>query len=68
MREIVSEADAERERFPGSPTVRVGGIEVAPAPGEPPALACRVYHLRDGRPSPVPDPLDVRDAIEEATR
>lgn len=68
MREVDTEADAERERFVGSPTIRIGGVEVAPDPGEPIGLTCRVYRTRDGRVSPLPDPQDIRDAIEEATR
>jgi hypothetical protein len=66
MREIETEGDAESHAFIGSPTIRIGGEEVAPAPGEPAALTCRVYHLRDGRVSPVPDPEDVRDAVRRA--
>lgn len=68
MREVGTEADAERERFVGSPTIRIGGVEVAPEPGEPVGLTCRVYRTRDGRVSPLPDPHDIRAAIEEATR
>jgi hypothetical protein len=29
-------------------------------------LTCRVYRLRDGRFSPVPDPDDLRDALRRA--
>ena len=36
---------------------------VPPGPGEPLGLACRVYRLRDGRVSPVPDPADVRERL-----
>lgn len=66
LREVSTDADAERERFIGSPTIRVDGIEVAPAEGEPVGLSCRVYHLRDGRVSPVPDRQDIRDAVRRA--
>jgi len=65
--EIETEDDAQRERFVGSPTIRIGGVEVAPEPGEPVGLNCRVYRLQDGRTSPTPDPQDIRDAIREAT-
>jgi hypothetical protein len=42
----------------------VGGTDIlAPGPGEPAGLTCRVYRRRDGRPSPTPDPLDLRDAL-----
>jgi len=68
MREIGTESEAQRERFTGSPTIRVGGIEVAPEEGEPAGLACRIYHTRDGHVSPVPDPEDIHRAIEEATK
>jgi hypothetical protein len=62
--EIVSDEQAERERFFGSPTIRLDGEDVVP-PGEadPVGLSCRVYRLRDGRPSPNPDVEDVRDAV-----
>ena len=66
LREVSTDADAERERFIGSPTIRVDGIEVAPADGEPVGLSCRVYRLRDGRVSPVPDREDIRDAVRQA--
>ncbi len=64
---IGTEDDAQRERFVGSPTIRIGGVEVAPAQGEPVGLNCRVYRLRDGSVSPTPDPQDIREAIREAT-
>jgi hypothetical protein len=64
LREIETNEQAERERFPGSPTIRLDGRDIVPANGEPVGLACRVYKLRDGRFSPIPDPDDVRDALE----
>ena len=64
MREVESDEQAERERFPGSPTIRVDGEDLLPhGEGRPSGLTCRVYRLRDGRPSPTPDPADVQDAI-----
>jgi hypothetical protein len=66
MEEIRTEADARRASFVGSPTIVVDGVEVAPEPGEPVGLTCRVYHLRDGRVSPTPDPEDIRAAIRSA--
>ena len=63
--EIVSDADAERERFVGSPTIRVDGRDVFEA-DEPPSLTCRVYRLPDGRFSPTPDPALLRAALERA--
>ena len=64
--EIRDDADAAREHFTGSPTVRIDGRDVVPSPGEPVQLACRVYRRRDGRISPVPDPDDLRDALRRA--
>jgi hypothetical protein len=63
--EIDGEEAAARERFVGSPTIRVNGTDVQPdmAADEPVGLNCRVYRRRDGRVSPLPDPLDVRAAL-----
>jgi hypothetical protein len=64
---IDSEEDAVRERFAGSPTFRVDGVELlTPGPDEPRGLTCRLYRLRDGRASPTPDPADLRDALAAA--
>ena len=65
---IDSEEDAARERFPGSPTIRVDGKDVLPGGEEPAALTCRLYTLRDGRASPTPDPADLREALAAAIR
>jgi hypothetical protein len=64
--EINTDADAERERFVGSPTIRVDGRDLQSPDDEPVGLTCRVYRLRDGRTSPVPDRADVRAALAEA--
>jgi hypothetical protein len=61
-----TDGDAERERFVGSPTIRIDGTDVQPPVDEPTALTCRVYRTRDGRFSPVPDPDDLRDAVRRA--
>ena len=66
VREIDTEDAADAERFTGSPTIRVDGADVQDAAAEPTALTCRVYHRRDGRVSPVPDPDDLRDALRAA--
>jgi hypothetical protein len=80
VREVRTEAEAAAERFLGSPTIRVDGADVANAGrqagvgdvlivdprDEPSALTCRVFHRRDGRVSPTPDPDDVRDALRQA--
>lgn len=66
VREIQTQDEARRERFVGSPTIRIDGVDVQPQGEEPFGLTCRVYHRRDGRISPTPDPADVRDALVAA--
>jgi hypothetical protein len=62
--EVESDEQARSERFPGSPTVRLDGVDVVPpAETEPFSLTCRVYRLRDGRISATPDPEDLREAV-----
>ncbi len=65
LREIRTHAEAVEHAFPGSPTIRIDGRDVDPEGAtHSPALACRVYRLPDGRPSPVPS----RAQLEEALR
>jgi hypothetical protein len=66
VREVDTDRLADRERFVGSPTIRIDGADVQDPGDEPAGLTCRVYHRRDGRVSPVPDPADVRDALRTA--
>jgi hypothetical protein len=48
---VEEEAVARRLRFPGSPTVRVSGVDVEPG-GQPAfGLACRLYADGTGLPS-----------------
>ncbi|MGD0166206.1 MAG: thioredoxin family protein [Gaiellaceae bacterium] len=65
LMEITSDEEAERLRFPGSPTIRVDGRDVDPEGAKArPSLSCRIYHLPDGRVSPIPS----RDQLEAALR
>jgi hypothetical protein len=66
VRHIASDDAADGERFVGSPTIRIDGVDVSDPGDEPVGLTCRVYYLRDGRVSAVPDPDDVRDALRRA--
>ena len=62
--EVATDEAAEQQSFVGSPTVRIDGRDVQPPEaGEPIGLTCRVYHLRDGRISPLPDPEDIKEAL-----
>jgi hypothetical protein len=67
LREVESDEQAARERFPGSPTIRIDGEDVVP-PGEAQrwSLTCRVYRRRDGTISPLPDPADIRAGLRAA--
>jgi hypothetical protein len=68
VREVSTDADAEREEFVGSPTIRVDGRDVQPLPDEPIGLSCRVYRLGDGRISPLPDRDEVRQTLADAMK
>lgn len=63
VRQVETEEAASRQGFVGSPTIRVNGEDIQPPHGEPSGLTCRVYRLRDGRISPLPDRADVREAL-----
>jgi hypothetical protein len=63
MREVHTHEEAVELSFPGSPTIRVDGVDVDPAgAGTPPSLSCRVYRSANGRVSPIPS----REQLEEA--
>ena len=66
--EVTTNEEAERLGFPGSPTIRVDGRDVDQR-GESarPALTCRIYHLPDGRVSPVPPRKQVEKALSSAS-
>ncbi len=64
-REIVSHEDAVDARFPGSPTIRVDGIDIDPTGADSRyALTCRIYRLPDGRVSPVPSSQQLQEAFQ----
>ena len=65
VREVTSDEEASKLRFPGSPTIRIEGRDIDPIGSEArPALTCRIYRPPDGRVSPVPS----REQLEEALR
>lgn len=64
---VETEEQAEALRFPGSPTIRFNGKDIVPMPeGTRFFLTCRVYHLEDGRVSPLPSKEMIRRALREA--
>ncbi len=65
VHEVETAEDAAAEQFVGSPTIRVGGRDIQPPADAATGLTCRVYKLRDGRISAIPDPADIREALIE---
>jgi hypothetical protein len=67
--EVLTDSDAERLAFPGSPTIRVNGVDIDPdgAAQMGTALTCRIYRLPDGRFSPVPSKEMIRQALAGET-
>lgn len=66
LREIADDAQARRERFLGSPTVRVDGRDIDPGAADRTdyGLKCRLYRSRDGLTGLPPDGW-MLDAIGE---
>jgi hypothetical protein len=65
LREIRDEAEAEASGFVGSPTILVDGRDIDDPGAVPTGLTCRVYRLRDGRISALPDPADIAAALTD---
>ena len=63
MQHVETDGEAGELRFVGSPTIRIDGEDIVPPGDEPTGLTCRIYRLRDGRVSPLPDPADLREAF-----
>jgi len=68
VHEVLDDDEAERRRFPGSPTYLIAGADLAPLPEGIPfaAEACRPYSLPDGRIGPLPDRAQLADALRSA--
>jgi hypothetical protein len=65
MVKVETDEQAQRFNFVGSPTILVDGQDIDPPPPEAyPALTCRVYHLKNGRISPLPSPDMIRGALQ----
>ncbi len=66
-REIETDDEARDAGFVGAPTILIDGVDLVPAAAdEQIGLSCRVYRRRDGRISPIPDPVDLREALRRA--
>ncbi len=62
---VETQAEAEELRFPGSPTIRIDGVDVDPAGAETrPSLSCRIYRRPNGTTSPVPSEYQIQAALK----
>jgi hypothetical protein len=68
QRRIETAEEAERERFLGSPTIRVNGRDIDPGAKDRTdyGLKCRLYHVQKVGPSPTPPVSWIRTALETA--
>lgn len=67
LEKVETEEQAERLRFPGSPTILIKGRDIDPPPPDTRfALTCRAYRMEDGRVSPLPSPAMLRNALRAA--
>jgi len=62
---VETQAEAEELRFPGSPTIRIDGVDVDPAGADTrPSLSCRVYRRPNGSTSPLPSEYQIQAALK----
>lgn len=67
--EVTTDEQALDLEFAGSPTIRIEGRDIDPHLEQPNyALACRTYHLEDGRISPLPSETMIRHAVGSSTQ
>ena len=67
LRRVETLEEAETERFLGSPTVRVNGVDVEPGATQRAdyGMKCRLFHVDGGR-SPIPPEEWIRAALADA--
>ena len=64
LHEVKTDDEAVELGFPGSPTIRIDGRDVdSVGAAYRPALNCRIYHLPEGRVSPIPSREQLEDAL-----
>jgi peroxiredoxin len=64
-REVITDEEAARLKFGGSPTFQVGRRDLFPSDAAP-ALTCRIYRGPDGRISPLPDRAELATRLRQA--
>jgi hypothetical protein len=62
---VKSEQEAQRLQFPGSPTIRVAGVDIDDAEAPAVGLSCRAYRHDNGRISPLPPRYKIEKALRE---
>jgi hypothetical protein len=69
-RRVETPEEAERERFLGSPTVRVDRHDIDPSASKDTdyGLQCRLYRPPERGPSPIPPEEWIRAALEAGRR
>lgn len=66
-KEVRSKKEAEQQEFVGSPTFRVGTIDLFPPDSDSSySLTCRLYKTSSGGPSPMPDTEQLSTALRRA--
>jgi hypothetical protein len=69
IREVMTDDEAERLNFPGSPTIRVNGSDIEPGIDEQVfGLTCRAYRTPAGKITPLPPRELIVEALRGATR
>jgi hypothetical protein len=63
---VETQEDAEKLRFPGSPTILINGLDIDPSANPYYAVTCRAYRLEDGRISALPSEAMIRKALRNA--
>lgn len=63
---VTTDHEATARGFVGSPSFFVDGTDLFPVPGVVAAMACRVYHVEDGRLSGLPDRAVLMVRLAEA--
>lgn len=67
VRRVETEEEASLFSFPGSPTIRVNGVDIDQNPDLPIGLACRAYRQPNGKISPLPPREKISEALRQAT-
>lgn len=63
---VETDAEAQKLRFVGSPTILINGQDIVPTPPDAYyCLTCRAYRLEDGRISPLPSREMIRNGLRQ---